>query len=130
MIGQDTGKDKEMPLGPKEEALRAQRLAAIADGKPEKAPKVPKAPRKARSASKPKKARKIAKAKATRTSEPRKGVKTAIIRELLTRVGGCTTAEVLAETGWKAVSMPDQARRLGVELKTEKDGRIARYWIA
>lgn len=62
--------------------------------------------------------------------EPRKGSKAAIIGDLLKRKEGCTTADVLTATGWPAVSMPQQAKMLGVELRKEKQGTTTRYWAA
>jgi hypothetical protein len=67
---------------------------------------------------------------------PAKGSKLEKIGKLLSRKEGCTTAEVLKATGWPAVSMPQQAKMLGVKLKTEKgpfgpEGRtVTRYWAA
>lgn len=57
----------------------------------------------------------------------RPGSKAAMIAELLTRKEGCTTADVLAATGWPAVSMPQQARIVGLELTKVKDGKVTRY---
>lgn len=54
----------------------------------------------------------------------REGSKLSIIVGLLKRPGGCTTADVLKATGWPAVSMPQQAKAAGLELKKEKvDGK-------
>jgi hypothetical protein len=61
-------------------------------------------------------------------SEPRKGSKTELIGELLRRKKGCTTADVLKATGWPAVSMPQQAKAVGVGLRKEKNGKVTRYW--
>ena len=69
--------------------------------------------------------------KAKLASEPRKGSKTAIIGDLLKRKEGCTTAEILAATGWPAVSVPQQAKAIGVGLRKErKPGEVTRYWAA
>jgi hypothetical protein len=99
------------------------------------APKAPKAPQKAKGAPKAPKA-KVTKAKAEkRTSEPRKAAaggaknKVALIGELLRRKQGCTREDVLAATGWPSVSMPQQARALGVELrKVKNEGEVTRYF--
>lgn len=69
------------------------------------------------------------------TAEPRvkreglaKGSKAQIIADLLLRPEGCTTADVLAATNWPAVSMPQQAKVAGLELRKEKQGNVMRYW--
>lgn len=67
-------------------------------------------------------------AKAEKTA--RSGSKTEAIKSLLSRAAGCTAAEVMEATGWPSVSMPQQARNLGIKLKTEKEGRVTRYWAA
>jgi hypothetical protein len=58
------------------------------------------------------------------------GSKLEIISKLLHRKQGCTRKEVLVATGWPAVSMPDQARQLGITLKTEKQDGVTRYWAS
>lgn len=58
---------------------------------------------------------------------PRAGSKLAIVAELLTRSGGCTTKEVLEATGWPTVSMPQQAKAAGLVLSKTKDGKVSRY---
>ncbi len=63
-------------------------------------------------------------------AEVRPGTKTALIGELLSRKAGCTAAEVMAATGWPSVSMPAQAKALGVKLRKEKDGKASRYFAA
>lgn len=62
-------------------------------------------------------------AKRTRT-----GNKTALIAPLLLREGGCTAAEVLAATGWTAVSMPQQAKAAGLALRIDKGRKPFRYY--
>lgn len=62
------------------------------------------------------------------TKTPRPGSKLDLIVGLLKRPQGCTAAEVLAETGWPSVSMPQQAKAAG--LKLTKEGRPARYRAA
>ena len=125
-----------MAIGPKEEGLRAARLKesdkkAIAYLKKEAArsERAAKAIDMATRAFKSKRAT-TRPAKEKRTHGPRKGDKSALIETLLRQSQGCTTAEVLSATGWSAVSMPDQAKRLGVELRKEKKpGESTRYWI-
>ena len=53
-----------------------------------------------------------------------------IIAKLLTRAGGCTRADVLEATGWKAVSMQQQARVLRLTLKIDKDQKPTRYYAS
>lgn len=55
------------------------------------------------------------------------GSKAAIIEALLRRPEGCTSADVLAATGWSAVSMPQQAKAIGVELVVDKINGRKRY---
>lgn len=58
----------------------------------------------------------------------RPGSKLEIIVKLLKRPKGCTAADILDATGWPAVSVPQQARAAGLELRQEKDGKVTRYW--
>ncbi len=104
----------------------------------EKTPKAS-APAKQEETAMAKKAKKAAKSKRKATTPkenapnadgPREGSKLAVISALLARPEGCTTKEVLDATGWPAVSMPQQAKALGVTLKKEKDGSVTRYRIA
>jgi hypothetical protein len=54
--------------------------------------------------------------------------KTAKVVAMLQRASGCTREEVLALTGWKAVSMQQVAESAGVKLKMEKvEGKPIRY---
>lgn len=62
-----------------------------------------------------------------RTTDLRPDSKLAIVVSLLTRKEGCTTADVLAATGWPTVSMPQQAKAAGLVLSKEKDGAVFRY---
>lgn len=72
------------------------------------------------------KPKKTAKAK----QGPAKDSKAAMIGNMLRRKNGCTSKEVLKATGWPAVSMPAQAKLVGVKLKKVKeDGRL-RYFAA
>ena len=59
---------------------------------------------------------------------PPAGSKAAMIAELLLRPDGCTTAEVLAASGWPAVSMPAQARTAGLVLRKERVDGVLRYY--
>lgn len=56
------------------------------------------------------------------------GSKVALIADLLVRPQGCTTADVLAATGWPAVSMPAQAKLAGLTLRKEKVGKVTTYY--
>lgn len=61
-------------------------------------------------------------------ADPPAGSKTAMIADLMMRPGGCTTADVLAATGWTAVSMPAQAALAGLDLRKERVGGLTRYY--
>lgn len=75
--------------------------------------------------------KRVGKAKSSSARSPvRDGSKLKVISGLLTRKNGCTRAEVLAATGWKAISMQQQADHLGLTLRQEKDGRSFRYFAA
>lgn len=81
--------------------------------------------------------RKSAKAKASRNSARaatesgvRPGSKLEAIVGLLQRDGGCTTADILAKTGWPSVSVPQQAKAAGLKLKKEKVDGVTRYSAA
>jgi hypothetical protein len=156
-------------IGPREQALRAQRENAMrparkpaaerpapAPAARQPAPEAPapdkpkettvtktqtttkKAPAAKKSTRAAKKAAKVTAApktpKAAKTTEngdgPREGSKLAIIYGLLTRKEGCTTKEVLEACKWPAVSMPQQAKALGITLRKEKDGSASRYFAA
>lgn len=68
--------------------------------------------------------------KKSKIGAPREGSKLAIVGKLLARPEGCTTQDVLKATGWPSVSLPQQAKALGVTLKKEKDGNVTRYRAA
>lgn len=72
------------------------------------------------------KARKAPSAKSSKPDKP----KVQIVADLLRRPSGCTTADVLAATGWPSVSMPQQAKAAGLNLRQEKEGRTTRYFAA
>jgi hypothetical protein len=72
---------------------------------------------------------------------PRVGSKTYKVYELLMRPEGATEAELLAATGWTAITVPGMARKMGLTLRTEdvREGqrlsaytsrrrKILRYW--
>ena len=63
-------------------------------------------------------------------AEARPGSKLEKIAHLLTRKEGCTAADILRVTKWPSVSVPQQARALGLKLRTEKEGRTTRYWAS
>jgi len=54
--------------------------------------------------------------------------KMALIGQMLLDPKGCTTADVLKKTGWPAVSMPAQAKAVGMKLRKMKEGKITRYF--
>jgi hypothetical protein len=60
---------------------------------------------------------------------PRKGSKMEVLYRMLIRKSGCTRAQVLSETGWKAVSLQQIATGLGLKLRQEKEkGSVTTYW--
>jgi hypothetical protein len=111
------------PVKPKESVMEATTSAAEAP-KQDKARKPPAAKPAKRAAAKAKPAKPTPKAKAAKPAEktdgPRPGSKLAIIGGMLARPEGCTTKQVLAATEWPAVSMPQQAKALGIKLVKEK----------
>jgi DNA topoisomerase VI subunit B len=58
-------------------------------------------------------------------SGARSGTKKHLIQELLIR--GTTPKEILAATGWKAVSMPAAARSVNLELRKYDEGGVTKY---
>lgn len=60
----------------------------------------------------------------------RPGSKLEIVVELLIRKGGCTTADILAATGWPSVSVPQQAKAAGLTLRKEKKDGVTVYSAA
>jgi hypothetical protein len=68
----------------------------------------------------PKRAKRAGKAPTKRAGYSKGQTKTALVGELLTRKEGCTTADVLALTGWPSVSMPAAAKACGLVLRKEK----------
>jgi hypothetical protein len=51
-----------------------------------------------------------------------------LIKRMLLRPEGCTTKEVLEATGWPAVSMPGQAKMVGLQLRKVKENGVTKYW--
>lgn len=89
-----------------------------------------KAAKKVKKASAKKAKKKAAKATLHPRADLRPGSKLAIISGLLMRTGGCTRADVMDACDWPSVSMPQQAKALGVELESEKvSGQPTRYWV-
>jgi hypothetical protein len=83
----------------------------------------------ARSSSKKDKPAKAPKKKASPTpsKEVRRVSKLEVIVGLMTRDGGCTVKDVLKATNWPTVSMPQQARAAGLELRKEKRDGVTYY---
>lgn len=55
--------------------------------------------------------------------------KAQIVADLLCRKEGATAAECLAATGWKQISISATlAKRMGLKLRKEKDGKATRYY--
>ena len=67
---------------------------------------------------------------AAKGNGPRPGSKLAIIHGLLTRAKGCTSKDVLEACEWPSVSMPQQAKALGLKLKKEKVDGVTVYRAA
>lgn len=114
----ESGAASRLPLSGKDAAKAIKRERRK---KPEAAPK--KASKKTAAKSRPK-----VPGRAERAPEVRPGTKLAIVAGLLTSKAGCTAKEVLAATGWPAVSMPQQAKSAGLVLRKEKQGKETRYW--
>jgi hypothetical protein len=64
--------------------------------------------------------KKAAAPKTKRVSTGPRGGKTLEIKRLLLRKNGCTRKDVLAATGWVAVSMQAMAKACGLKLRQEK----------
>lgn len=61
--------------------------------------------------------------------KPRKDSKMEVLHRMLTRKSGCTRAQVLQETGWKAVSMQQISTHLGLKLsQTKEKGSVTTYF--
>lgn len=120
----------EMPrqTGKKEQQLRDMREGKGTDQAP--ADTAPVAKKKAaKTAAKPKeKAAPAVLEQETRASAVRPGSKMETIKKMLARKKGCTSAEIKEACEWPSVSMPQQAKALGVTLHKHKgeDG-VTRY---
>lgn len=66
-------------------------------------------------------------ARVSNSKEPRSGTKLETIGKLLAQKNGCTTSDVLEETKWPSVSMPQQAKALGITLHKKKIDGVTRY---
>lgn len=129
------------PSGSKAAGLRAQREARAAGTPPVNAPAATAKAAKAKAdkvpGAKAATAAKVAKKAAAKPprapvqaagSATRQGGKMEIIGRLLARKKGCTADEVKEACGWPSVSMPQQAKALGVTLYKHKDsGKPTRY---
>ena len=101
-----------------------------------KAPKAPKAPKAAKAAKpvKVKKAKAVKKATSKAARPSRKGIKrdgekNKIITRMLSRTSGCSRKELLEALGWKAVSMQQVSKMVGLKLKIDKvPGKVMRYF--
>lgn len=123
-IGKANAKSWDHLLGNSRKRARLAAEAKAGGKKPAKAPKA-------------KKAAKPAKAAAKATSKPARAAKApksgeskvAVIAALLKHPEGTTTKEILAATGWPAVSVPQQAKSAGLTLRKEKvKGEPTRYF--
>lgn len=69
----------------------------------------------------------------TSTSNPvnraRPGSKAYQIGQMLLRPEGATGPEVCQAMGWPRVSMPAQARAAGLEVYSQRTGRVVRYYV-
>ncbi len=101
-------------------------IEEVAAAEAAKKPKTRKAaaPKPKKAAPKKPKARAAAKAAVKTTS------KTVAVVAMLTRKSGCTRAEVLAATGWTAISMQQVAKVARLKLTAKKDGVCLRYFGA
>ena len=58
-------------------------------------------------------------------SKPKPGKKMRIIRRMLGRKKGCTSAELKSALDWPSVSIPQRAKQLRVRLRRQTE---TRYW--
>lgn len=119
--------------GPKESQLQALRSAdATPRGAATQEAAKESAVRKTKTATKKKPAAVSirCKTKSTNPDGPRPGSKLQIIQGLLSRKEGCTTKQILDACSWPSVSVPQQARALGVKLKKEKVDGVTVYRAA
>jgi hypothetical protein len=62
-------------------------------------------------------------------ADKKKGrTKIQIVGDLLLQAGGTTTKDILAATGWPAVSVPAMAKAARLTLRQEKNGKCLRYY--
>lgn len=116
--------------------LRQKILADETSSKPNPAPAKASAP----DQEKPtmaKKAKKAAKKKAAKKAPVKRKPaakteggdnKTAQLLTMLQSPKGCTAAEACAALGWEQISIPPVAKRAGLKLRKEKEGRGIRYF--
>jgi hypothetical protein len=104
--------------------VRIEKLKAKKSGEAKKLPPTGKAALKVIHGGKADKPKPAVKAKTTNGK-----TKTAIVGDLLRRKDGCTTADILKATGWPSVSVPQQAKAVGLKLRKEKKpGEVTRYY--
>lgn len=63
-------------------------------------------------------------------NKARPNTKAYAIGEMFLRPEGVTAPEVLAVTGWPAVSMPQQAKQAGLQVTKQRRGRVVRYFAS
>lgn len=66
----------------------------------------------------------------TAPTASKSGSKIDLVAKLLKRASGCTTADILDATGWKAVNVPRQAELAGLKLTKKRDEKagVTRYF--
>lgn len=124
MVEADTKRrSHEMPkVGPKEAALREMSRSKAPPANKDDIPPPADKPAKKKAAKK-----KVA-APGNGGTAKRAGGKLDVIKKLLARKNGCTAQEVKDACEWPSVSMPQQAKALGVELhRKETEGQPMRY---
>lgn len=103
------------------------------EGQPAPEPTAPEPKKEQKKMAKKSKGKKAPKkqSKKTASSGPR-GAKTLKVKSMLERTSGCTRAQVLEATGWKAVSMQQMAKACGLKLSqekgTEKGKKVTTYF--
>ncbi len=78
---------------------------------------------------KAKKAKKTAKRTAPKKINGGKSNKSARVVAMMRKAGGCTRKEILAATGWKAVSPATLAESSGFKIKIDSSERPYRYIV-
>ena len=61
-------------------------------------------------------------------NKARPGSKAHKIGEMLLRPEGVTGVEICTAMGWPSVSVPAQAKAAGLEITSQRTGRVVRYW--